>query len=278
MSLFVRSLRQEEKDQLQHIARNGSDVKFTRRAQAILASSNGIAVQQIAQVLGYTDVQVRRIIHFFEKEGISGLTLKYCGGRPLTFTEEQRAAVVELAECRPCDLGYPLSQWSLSQLQVVLIKQEKVKYISRPTIRSILIDAGLSKQRTKTWKESKDPLYMKKNLIDHLYKSPPAGSRVICVDEFGPLEIRPYSGSCWAPRGKPQRLLTTYSRHQGIRHLLAGYDLKTENLFGVIRKRKRSKEFLSFLKIIRRRYPKQRRLILIVDNFSTHRTQRLLQN
>jgi len=162
MSLFVRSLKQEEKDQLQHIARNGSDVKFARRAQVILASLKRISVQQIAQVLGYTDVQVRRIIHIFEKEGISGLAPNYRGGRPLTFTEEQRAAVVELAECRPCDLGYPLSQWSLSQLQAVLIKQQKVKYISRPTVRTILIEAGFSKQRTKTWKESKDPLYMKK--------------------------------------------------------------------------------------------------------------------
>ncbi len=162
MSLFVRSLKLKEKDQLQHIARNGSDVKFARRAQAILASSKGISVQQIAQVLGYTAVQVRRIIHFFAKDGISGLAPKYCGGRPLTFTQQQRAAVVELAECRPCDLGYPLSQWSLSQLQAVLIKQRKVKYISRPTIRTILMEAGLSKQRTKTWKASKDPLYMKK--------------------------------------------------------------------------------------------------------------------
>ncbi len=96
---------------------------------------------------------------------------------------------------------------------------------------------------------------------------------MICVDEFGPLEIRPYPGSCWAPVGKPQRWPATYTRRHGVRHLLAGYDLKTENLFGVIRKRKRSKEFLSFLKIIRRRYQKKRRLILIVDNFSTHRTE-----
>lgn len=93
------------------------------------------------------------------------------------------------------------------------------------------------------------------------------------MDEFGPLEIRPYPGSCWAQTGKPQRLPATYTRHHGVRHLLGGYDLKTENLFGVIRKRKRSKEFLGFLKIIRRRYPIERRLILIVDNFSTHRTK-----
>ncbi len=164
MSVFVRSLEKEEEKRLEDIARNGSDVKFSRRAQVLLASSRRVPVKQIAQVLGYTDVQVRRIIHAFEKDGIEGLRPKYCGGRPFTFTKEQRRAVVELVECRPRDLGYPLSQWSLSQLQAVLIKQKKVEYISRPTIRTILMEAGYTKQRTKTWKESKDPLYEKKNL------------------------------------------------------------------------------------------------------------------
>ena len=162
MSIYVRSLKKEERRELEDIARNGNDVKFARRAMVILASSRRVPVVQIAEILGYNDIQVRRIIHMFERGGIEGLRPRYRGGRPFLFTKEQRQAVVELAECRPRDLGYPLSQWSLSQLQVVLIKQKKVKYISRPTIRTILLEAGLTKQRTKTWKESKDPLYEKK--------------------------------------------------------------------------------------------------------------------
>jgi len=59
--------------------------------------------------------------------------------------------------------------------------------------------------------------------------------------------------------------------------LLAGYDLKTNLLFGVIRRRKRAKEFLSFLKIIRRRYPQERRLIIILDNFSPHKKNDIFQ-
>ena len=162
MSIYVRSLKKEERRELEDIARNGNGVKFARRAIVILASSRGIPVVQIAEILGYNDIQVRRIIHMFERGGIEGLRPRYRGGRPFLFTKDQRQAVIELAECRPRDLGYPLSQWSLSQLQVVLIKQKKVKYISRPTIRTILLEAGLTKQRTKTWKESKDPLYEEK--------------------------------------------------------------------------------------------------------------------
>lgn len=162
MSVFISSLKSEEEAQLKSIARNGKDVKLARRAQVVLASSKRISIQQIAQVLGYTDVQVRRIIHAFEKGGIEGLRSRDRGGRPRIFTHKQRRAIVELVASRPRDLGIPLSQWSLSTLQAVLIKQKKVSYISRPTISSVLKEAGFTKQRTKTWKESNDPLYEKK--------------------------------------------------------------------------------------------------------------------
>lgn len=162
MSLYARSFTSEEGAKLSSIARNGSDVKFARRAQVIIASGARTPVKQIVQVMGYSNLQVRRIIHAFNKEGIDGIRPNYRGGRPPTFTDQQRCAVVELAERRPKELGYPLTQWSLSQLQLVLIKEGKIPYISRPTIRTILMDAGLSYQRTKTWKESTDPQFEKK--------------------------------------------------------------------------------------------------------------------
>ena len=162
MSIFVRSLTKEEELELSNIARNGTDVKFSRRAQVIMASNTKTPVTQIAKVLGYSNLQVRRILHSFEKNGIDGIRPDYQGGRPPTFSKKQRRAVVELAESRPKDLGYPLSQWSLSQIQLVLIKERKLSYISRPTIRTILKEAGLSYQRTKTWKQSNDPLFEKK--------------------------------------------------------------------------------------------------------------------
>jgi len=162
MSMYVRSLTKEEETQLNNIARNGVDVKFSRRAQVVLASNAKTPVPQIAKVLGYSNLQVRRILHSFDRNGINGIRPDYQGGCPPTFNERQRRAVVELAESRPKDLGYPLSQWSLQQLQLVLIKEKKLSYISRPTIRTILKEAGLSYQRTKTWKQSDDVRFEKK--------------------------------------------------------------------------------------------------------------------
>ncbi len=162
MSIYVRSLTGKEGKELSDIARNGTDVKFSRRAQVILASNTRTKVPQIAKILGYSVLQVRRIIHAFNKKGIDGIRPNYQGGRPPYFSERQRKIIVELAESRPKDWGIPLTQWSLSQLQLVLIKKKKIPYISRPAIRIVLMEAGLTYQRTKTWKHSDDPQFDKK--------------------------------------------------------------------------------------------------------------------
>ena len=53
--------------------------------------------------------------------------------------------------------------------------------------------------------------------------------------------------------------------------------LSKDKLFGIIHRRKRCKEFTSFLKIIRRRYPNERRLIIVLDNFSPHKKKEVFK-
>ena len=93
---------------------------------------------------------------------------------------------------------------------------------------------------------------------------------MICVDEFGPLELRPTPGRSWQRRAHPERFRATYSRPHGVRHLLAALDVGTGKMWGHFRPRKRAREFLSFLKAIRRRY--EGRIWIVLDNLSAHRT------
>ncbi|WIY05525.1 hypothetical protein QRX60_17350 [Amycolatopsis mongoliensis] len=90
----------------------------------------------------------------------------------------------------------------------------------------------MSWQATKTWKVSKDPDFIaKKTRILDLYDHPPADGRVICVDEFGPLNLQPRPGRGWFPRGRPARLRATYTRTGGVRHMFAALDLATGQMF-----------------------------------------------
>ena len=93
---------------------------------------------------------------------------------------------------------------------------------------------------------------------------------MVCVDEFGPLNLQPRPGRAWRPIGHPARLRATYRRRDGVRHMLAALDLATGKMIYRIRDRKRWREFLSLLKALRRRWPDQK-LYVIVDNFSPHK-------
>lgn len=102
-----------------------------------------------------------------------------------------------------------------------------------------------------------------------LYDNPPEDGRVICADEFGPLNLQPRPGRAWRPAGQPARLRATYRRTGGVRHMIAALDLATGQITYRIRARKRWRELLSFLKLLRGRWPGQK-LYVIMDNFSPH--------
>ncbi|MCW2898165.1 MAG: family transposase [Streptosporangiaceae bacterium] len=90
------------------------------------------------------------------------------------------------------------------------------------------------------------------------------------MDEFGPLNLQPRKGKAWRPAGHPFRLRATYNRHHGVMHLIGALDLATGKIRYRIRARKRWREFLSFLKTLRDRWPGDR-LYLVLDNYGPHK-------
>jgi hypothetical protein len=102
---------------------------------------------------------------------------------------------------------------------------------------------------------------------------------IICLDEFGPLNLQPHPGRQWAPvaagRGdqrtsRRRRRRATYTRPHGVRHLLAGYDLSTDRLCGHITRKKDRPAFKTFLRYIRSLRPATVRIGIVLDNFSPH--------
>lgn len=91
------------------------------------------------------------------------------------------------------------------------------------TVRQVLREAGVRWQATKTWKASRDPEFTAKmTRVLALYDQSaagqiPAGGRVICVDEFGPLNLQPRPGRGWFPSGRPVRQRATYHRRSSAR-------------------------------------------------------------
>lgn len=100
---------------------------------------------------------------------------------------------------------------------------------------------------------------------------------MICYDEWGPLELKPIHGYHWAQRQKPKRLRATYRRLSGTEQMLAFYDVHRDCLAGTIHKRKRIPDVLTAFKQLRKCYPSKRRLYVIMDNLSSHKSQPIME-
>jgi transposase len=113
----------------------------------------------------------------------------------------------------------------------------------------------------------------------HTAPDPGDPTVIICMDEFGPLNLQPHPGKQWAPaaagkgaqdRPRRRRRRATYKRPHGVRHLLAGYDLSTDRLYGHVKTRKSRPEFLTFCTYLRSLHPPDVRIAFVLDNFSPH--------
>src|SRR5699024_5509797 len=157
--------------------------------------------------------------------------------------------IARIARCHPQSLGLPFTCWSLTKLVEYLIDAGVVATISTETVRQILAEAGVSWQATKSWKGSTDPDFTaKKARVLELYDHPPAVGHVVCLDDFGPLNLQLRTGRGWFPRGRPDRLRATYHRYGGVRHMFGALDFATGKMLYRFRDRKRWQELLDFLR------------------------------
>jgi hypothetical protein len=94
-----------------------------------------MSAPEIAGLMRTDESHVRKVIHAFNEEGFSSLDPDYRGGRPAD------ALVALEARASPGGDGHP---------------------VEREALRQQVIDAGLSHQRTRSWKWSPDPDFKEK--------------------------------------------------------------------------------------------------------------------
>ena len=162
MCLYVRDLDIHESRQLTRILKSTRTVTYMRRAQVVAFSAQGMRVQEIASRLYLHQEYVRELIRRFNSGSFAALRPRPRSGRPSKYFEEEISMILEVLTWRPHDLGLGFRTWSLRKLANFLVERGIVKEISHTTLERILQEQGASFQRTKTWKESKDPDFVSK--------------------------------------------------------------------------------------------------------------------
>lgn len=115
----------------------------------------------------------------------------------------KRQQIKKIALARPQDQDVPFSTWSLSKLAAFLVAEGVVDDISHDGLRVLLREQGVSFQVIKTFQQFNDPDFeAKENRILELYATADGTGEagvddptvIICVDEFGPLNLQPHPG------------------------------------------------------------------------------------
>jgi transposase len=209
-SVRARRLTDQEGQTLQRIVRRGKhDSIRVRRALIIMASASDTPVPAIARLVAAHEDTVRDVIHAFNERGLDALHPRWAGGRPRRINDTDVAFIVETATTRPEKLRRPFTHWSVRKLaQYLADNPVRPVTVGRERLRQILRDKKISFQRTRTWKESRDPdRDAKLDRIEQVTSRYP--DRCFAFDQFGPLSIRPCHGLAWASQKRPVRLPAT---------------------------------------------------------------------
>lgn len=237
-----------------------------QRAKIILLSTEGLSGKVIGERVGVTAETVGKWHRRFELYRIDGLTDAPRSGRPRSIHDDKVAEVInKTLQTKPANATH----WSTTLMA-------KETGLNAMAISRIWRAFGLKPHRLETFKLSRDPYFVEKvHDIVGLYMNPPDKALVLCVDEKSQIQaLNRTQPALPLSFGYAETRTHDYIRH-GTTTLFAALDVATGEVIGRLHQRHRAEEFLSFLRAIEREVPKHLDIHLVMDNYSTHKTEKV---
>ncbi|HSP07418.1 MAG TPA: IS630 family transposase [Acidobacteriota bacterium] len=242
-------------------------VRVAQRSRVIVMAAEGIENKAIAARLRISRPTVqlwRERFLALRKEGLEKDAPR--PGRIPRITERKIRKIVEATiKTKPSNATH----WSTRTMA-------KAQGVSEATVRRIWRQHQLKPHLTKTFKISRDVNFVDKlHDVVGLYLNPPDHSMVLSVDEKSQIQAldRTQPGLPMK-KGRCGTMTHDYKRN-GTTTLFAAMNMLTGKVIGDCMPRHRHQEFIRFLKKIEAETPHHLDLHLIVDNYGTHKHQRV---
>jgi transposase len=245
------------------VAAHGTPKSVAMRARIVLMAATGESNSEIARRLSVSRPTVIAWRTRFAVGGPTALTeVKPGRGRKSTISAAQVKAIVA-ATTRTTAPGE--THWSCRTMAVA-------QGVSAATVQRIWDAHGLQPHRTRAFKLSNDPFFSEK-LTDvvGLYLNPPEKALVLCVGKKSQIQaLDRTQPSLPMKRGRAGTMTHDYKRN-GTTTLFAALSTLDGSVVGQCLPRHRHQEFLKFLRILDREFPRGLDLHLILDNYQTHK-------
>jgi transposase len=249
-------------------ARRKSQQQESLRARIILLCAEGLPNQKIAQRERVTPATVGKWRRRFAEERLEALVDLPRSGAPRKISDDKVDEIItKTLEEKPA----ARTHWS-SRLMAA------ESGVSEHSVQRIWRAFGLKPHLVKSFKLSKDPMFVEKvRDIVGLYLNPPDHAIVLCVDEKSQTQALERTQPILPLRpGIPERQTHDYERH-GTTSLFAAYDTLTGKVLGHCHQKHRHQEFLRFLDRIEKAYPDDGKtsVHIVMDNYATHKVEKV---
>jgi transposase len=251
-----------------YLRKRNLPASVAQRMRIILLLDEGASYQEIQEQLGAFPSTISRWKRRYEKDGVLGLATIHPGQPPQKLTPQLRAKVLERTRQAPPDGS---THWSLRKMAAVM-------KVNKNLIARIWKEADLKPHRLDRYMASNDPQFEDKTAaIIGLYLNPPQNAAVFCVDEKSAIQaLDRLDRRLPLSPGRAEKHGFEYYRH-GTLSLYAALNPQTGEVLGQTATRHTSQEFVSFLGEVIATQPEGRQIHIILDNFSTHKTDLVKQ-
>jgi transposase len=238
-------------------------VRDRERARIVLLAAKGLPAEQIAAEVGVSRPTVTLWRNRYATDGIDGLGDAPRSGAPPKLSQQRKDEILATTLAPPPEqLG--VTHWSSRLLA------RHLGDVSHATVARLWQTWQLQPWRSETFKFSTDPqLVAKVTDIVGLYLHPPDNAVVLCVDEKSQIQALERTQPILPLKeGQAEKQSHDYRRH-GTTTLFAALEIATGKVTDKCYPRHRGIEFLKFLKLVAKAYPR-RQLHIVVDNYSAH--------
>ena len=252
--------------ELERISNSHSEeIRLVRRANIVLGCINGKQIQDIAAELGEQKYIIIKWRDRFIAKGIAGLQDAKRSGKPITYGDEWRKAVLKKLDEKPPNNQ---ARWDGPTLAAALGTSEDA-------VQRFLQKEGIQLARLRTWCISTDTEFAAKAAdIIGLYLNPPEKAIVISVDEKPSIQaLSRATGVIKTSNGKVVSAIKSTYKRNGTKNLFAALEIATGIVHGRTTTTKKRVDFIAFMDDLVKELPTSEttEFHVILDNYCIHK-------
>ena len=255
---------------VKRMMKKASSVRESNRAHVLYHRHLGCAVIEVAEFLDITPRTVINICNNYEESGLErSLHDDPRPGRPPKFDDRVKSKVVAYV-CSDPPEGF--DRWTLDLLKERVQEACVVSSIGRETIRVILQEHDLKPWQQKMWCVPKldDEFIERMEDVLDIYEMPyNVRIPVVCLDEKPVVLLDDKRPSTPMSDGQPKRVDYEYKRNGSV-YAFCAIEPKAGVYLNEVTENRSGPQFAQFVSSIAQKYSEAKKIILVMDNLSTH--------